>query len=127
MRKKDYKGRCEKRVLDKCNSLFKSYDPIQSAYANILVKNKDVAEIQCNVPLDGEVCEEYMSDFLCVMQSGDMMVPRLFVFCKYSSLLAASWVATFSFCSSVIGRTPFLGSQWVPSFDYYRPFNFQIQ
>ena len=74
MRKKDYKGRCEKRVLDKCNSLFKSYDPIQSAYANILVKNKDVAEIQCNVPLDGENCSEYMSDFVCVMVNGDLMV-----------------------------------------------------
>ena len=74
MRKKEYKGRCEKRILQKCNTVFKSYSPIQSAYANILVKNKDIAEIQCNVPLDGEVCEEYMSDFLCVMQSGDMIV-----------------------------------------------------
>lgn len=74
MRKKDYKGRCEKRILDKCNSLFKSYDPIQSAYANILVKSKDVAEIQCNVPLDGENCSEYMSDFVCVMVNGDLMV-----------------------------------------------------
>ena len=74
MRRKTYKGRCEKRNLEKFTSICKTYDPIQSAYANILVKNKDIAEIQCNVPLDGEVCEEYMSDFLCVMQSGDMMV-----------------------------------------------------
>ena len=74
MRKKDYKGRCEKRILDKCNSLFKSYDPIQSAYANILVKSKDVAEIQCNVPLDGENCSEYMTDFVCKKTDGDLMV-----------------------------------------------------
>ena len=79
MRKKDYKGRCEKRILDKCNSLFKSYDPIQSAYANILVKNKDVAEIQCNVPLDGEACGEYMSDFVCVMANGDWYVAASYI------------------------------------------------
>ena len=42
MRKKEYKGRCEKRILQKCNTVFKSYSPVQSAYANILVKNKDI-------------------------------------------------------------------------------------
>ena len=73
MRKKDYKGRCEKRVLDKCNSLFKSYDSIQSAYANILVKNKDIAEVRCNVILDDD-CSEYMTDFVCTKTNGDLMV-----------------------------------------------------
>lgn len=74
MRKKDYKGRCEKRVLNKCKTLFKSYDPIQSAYADILESNMNVAEIQCNVPLDGEEMEEYMTDFLCTLLNGEMMV-----------------------------------------------------
>lgn len=36
MRKKNYKGRCEKRILPKCKTVFKSYDPIQNAYADIL-------------------------------------------------------------------------------------------
>ena len=36
MRKKNFKGRCEKRILSKCERLFKSYDPIQNAYADIL-------------------------------------------------------------------------------------------
>ena len=37
MRKKSYKGRCEKRSLEKFTSICKTYDPIQYAYANILV------------------------------------------------------------------------------------------
>ena len=74
MRKKDFKGRCEKRVLGKCKTLFKSYDPIQSAYADILDANNDVAEIQCNIPLDDADMGEYMTDFLCIMANGDLMV-----------------------------------------------------
>ena len=74
MRKKDYKGRCEKRVLDKCKTVFKSYDPIQSAYADLLEANEEVIEIQCNVPLDSTDLGEYMTDFVCVMANGDLMV-----------------------------------------------------
>ena len=74
MRKKNYKGRCEKQSLEKFTTICKTYDPIQSAYANILVKNKDVAEVRCNVPLDGDECGEYMTDFVCVMVNGDLMV-----------------------------------------------------
>lgn len=36
MRKKNYKGRCEKVSLSKCQGVCKTYDPIQMAYANIL-------------------------------------------------------------------------------------------
>ena len=32
MRKVNFKGRCEKRILSKCKSIFKSYDPIQNSY-----------------------------------------------------------------------------------------------
>ena len=35
MRKKNYKGRCKKQSLDKFTTICKTYDPIQSAYANI--------------------------------------------------------------------------------------------
>ena len=73
MRKKNYKGRCEKRTLEKFTSICKTYDPIQSAYANILVKNKDVAEVRCNVILDDD-CSEYMTDFVCTKINGDLMV-----------------------------------------------------
>ena len=74
MRKKNYKGRCEKQTLEKFTTICKTYDPIQSDYANILVKNKDVAEVRCNVPLDGDECGEYMTDFVCKKTDGDLMV-----------------------------------------------------
>ena len=32
MKKKGYKGRCEKRSLSKCVGICRTYDPIQSAY-----------------------------------------------------------------------------------------------
>lgn len=74
MRKVNFKGRCEKRVLSKCKSVFKSYDPIQNAYADILERNSSIVEIQSNVPLDGDDCNEYMSDFVCVTVDGECMV-----------------------------------------------------
>lgn len=73
MRKKNFKGRCEKQSLDKFVTICKTYEPIQSAYANILVENKDVSEVRCNVVLDGE-CAEYMTDFVCTKINGDLMV-----------------------------------------------------
>ena len=36
MRKKGFKGRCEKRVLGKSKEVCRTYDAIQSAYANWL-------------------------------------------------------------------------------------------
>ena len=74
MRKKNYKGRCEKRILPKCKTVFKSYDPIQNAYADILESNPDVVEIQCNVELEGQDSENYTSDFICVLSNGELMV-----------------------------------------------------
>ena len=74
MRKQNYKGRCEKRVFKKCKDVCKTYDPIQSAYADILENNDDVAEIRCNVPLDGLEIGEYMSDFVCIKTNGDLLV-----------------------------------------------------
>ena len=73
MRKKTYKGRCEKRTLEKFTSICKTYDPIQTAYANILVENKNISEVRCNVILDEE-CSEYMTDFVCKKTDGDLMV-----------------------------------------------------
>ena len=51
MRKKNFKGRCKKRILSKCERLFKSYDPIQNAYADILEANLNIDAIHCNVEL----------------------------------------------------------------------------
>ena len=71
MRKKTYKGRCEKQALEKFTYICKTYDPIQTAYARILVQNREITEIRCNVCLDEEV---YMTDFVCVKESGELMV-----------------------------------------------------
>ena len=57
MRKKNYKGRCEKKTIDKCKTVCKTYDPIQSAYVDILDDRNDVAEIKCNVELDGDAAD----------------------------------------------------------------------
>lgn len=74
MRKKGYKGRCEKRMLKKSKEVCRLYDTIQSAYADILQACEDVREIRCNVLLDGLAEGEYMSDFVCVKPDGDLMV-----------------------------------------------------
>jgi hypothetical protein len=74
MRKINFKGRCEKRVLSKCKSVFKSYDPIQNAYADYLEANATILEILGNVPLDGDDCSDYMSDFVCTTVDGECMV-----------------------------------------------------
>lgn len=52
MRKKDFKGRTEKRMLKKCKGVCKTYDPIQYAYADVLEQNDEIVEIRCNVVLD---------------------------------------------------------------------------
>ena len=52
MRKKGFKGRCEKRVIANCAEVCRTYDEVQSAYAGVLSANERIAEIKCNVPLD---------------------------------------------------------------------------
>ena len=74
MRKKNYKGRCEKRFLSKCKEVCRTYDDIQSAYAELLQKSDSITEIRCNVLLGGFEAGEYTSDFVCVKTDGDMMV-----------------------------------------------------
>ena len=71
MRKKGFKGRCEKRVISKCKEVCRTYDPIQSAYADRLQEDDSIREFQCNVPLDDG---EHMTDFLCTKANGEIMV-----------------------------------------------------
>lgn len=74
MRKKNFKGRTEKRILSKCEGVCRTYDAIQSAYADILQADDSIREIRCNVLLDGLSEGEYTSDFVCIKTDGDMMV-----------------------------------------------------
>ena len=40
MRKKNFNGRYEKRSLEKFTTIYKTYDPIQSAYATLPLRRK---------------------------------------------------------------------------------------
>ncbi len=76
MKKKNFKGRCVKRTIPKCRGVCRTYNDIQYAYADVLAKMADMAEIaefQCNVPIE-VLGEEYTTDFLCVKEGGDMFV-----------------------------------------------------
>ena len=80
MRKKNFKGRCEKRVVSKCMDVCRTYDPIQYAYADLLAMDDTIQEFRCNVPMDGL---EYTTDFVCVKVGGDLMVRE----CVYRKFL----------------------------------------
>lgn len=84
MRKKDFKGKVEKKSLSKCKSVCKTYDLIQSAYADVLEESEDIVEIRCNVVLDGEETKDYMSDFVCTKKNGELLVRE----CVYRKHLA---------------------------------------
>ena len=74
MRKKGFKGRCTKKALSKSKEICRTYDPIQSMYAEKLEESPDIKEIRCNVLLEGLEEGEYTSDFVCVKTNGDLMV-----------------------------------------------------
>jgi len=82
MRKKGYKGRCEKRKLGKSQEVCRLYDAIQSKYADMLQDCEEIKEIRCNILLDGLELGEYTSDFVVVKTDGDLMV-RECVFRKF--------------------------------------------
>lgn len=91
MRRKNVKDRCEKRTIPKCKEICKTYDDIQFAAADYLISLSDVAEIRCNVLMNGLLIEgkEYTSDFVCTKTNGYLMV-RECVFAKnLSSLIMA--------------------------------------
>lgn len=83
MRKKGFKGRCEKRMIPKCKEVCKTFDKVQYAAADYLSAQEEISEIRCNVWLEGLGLDtEYTSDFVCTRKDGDLMV-RECVFRKY--------------------------------------------
>lgn len=83
MRRKNYKGRCEKRVLGKSTEVCRLYDEIQALYANRLQDCEKIKEIRCNVLLEGLEVGDYTSDFVCEKLDGDLMVRE----CVYRKFL----------------------------------------
>lgn len=84
MKKKGYKGtRCEKRTMSKCaDGVARTYNAIESKYAEKLEAAPDIREFHCQVLLDGLELGEYCSDFVAVKVDGDLRV-RECVYRKY--------------------------------------------
>ena len=74
MQKRNYKGRCEKKVVSKCADVCRTYTEIQAAYVDVLQSTDTIREFRCNVPLDGLTEGAYTTDFVSVKLDGDMMV-----------------------------------------------------
>lgn len=76
MKKKSYRGtRCEKRTMSKCaDGVARTYNAIESSYAEMLQENPDIKEFRCQVLLEGLEIGEYCSDFVAVKVDGDLRV-----------------------------------------------------
>ena len=74
MRKKNYKGRVEKRNLTKCKDVCRTFDKIQYLYADLLSESEDVESFQVNVLLEGLDIGDYTSDFVITKADGNIMV-----------------------------------------------------
>lgn len=71
IKKKNYKGRCEKRTVVKCDGICKTYDKIQDRMVDILSEDSSVKKIRCNVIMDGT---DYTSDIVCTMEDDSLVV-----------------------------------------------------
>ena len=76
MNPKGYKRtRCEKRTMSKCSDgIAKTYNTLESRFADMLQEDDAVESFRCNVPLEDLPEGEYCSDFVCVKTNGDLMV-----------------------------------------------------
>ena len=80
MRKKDYKGRTEKFQIEKCEGICITYSDLQKKFVERLSKDKNVKEINCNVPIEGS---NYMTDVVVTMNDEKMCAYE----CVYRSTL----------------------------------------
>lgn len=76
MKPKGYKRtRCEKRTMSKCvDGVARTFNAIESKYAERLQENPDVKEFRCQFPLEGLEIGEYYSDFVATKTDGELMV-----------------------------------------------------
>lgn len=76
LKKKSYRGtRCEKRTMSKCaDGVARTYNAIESSYAEMLQENPDIKEFRCQVLLEGLEIGEYCSDFVATKVDGDLRV-----------------------------------------------------
>ena len=50
MIKRNFKGRCTKKMMIKCKDVVRTYNNIQTAYADVLEADEQVTEFQLNDP-----------------------------------------------------------------------------
>ena len=74
MKKINYKGRCEKRKVSKCEEVCRTYSKIQSAFVDVLEKDEEVISFECNVRLRGVADDKYSSDFVIKKADGTTMI-----------------------------------------------------
>lgn len=75
MRPRNFKGgRYTKRKLKKCEEIVRTYDKIQTKYADKLDRDENIKSIRVNVVLEGLDEGEFTSDFVCTKTDGDLMV-----------------------------------------------------
>ena len=74
MKKINYKGRCEKRKVSKCEEVCRTYSKIQSAFVDVLEKDEEVISFECNVLLEGVEGNQYSSDFVAKKTDGSTII-----------------------------------------------------
>ena len=74
MQKFNYKSRCEKRMLSKCNDICRTYNKIQTVFADMLEADDDVVSFECHVRLRGVADDMYTTDFVALKTDGTTMV-----------------------------------------------------
>lgn len=61
--------------MSKCtDSVARTYNAIESKYAELLQENPDIKEFRCQVLLEGLEISEYCSDFVAVRTDGDLRI-----------------------------------------------------
>lgn len=75
MRRKGYRGvGCVKRSLSKCEGICRTYDKVQTSFADYLQNNEKVKSFQCIVLMKNGEENQYTTDFVVEMCDGSKMV-----------------------------------------------------
>lgn len=71
MRKENYKGRAEKRIVVKCVGLCVTYDDLHKRLVDVLSEDEEIKEFRCNVLMDDV---GYTSDIVATTENGHLIV-----------------------------------------------------
>ena len=74
VKKINFKGRCEKRKVSKCEDVCRTYSKIQYAYVDLLEKDENIVSFECNVRLKGVADDLYSTDIVAKKADGATMV-----------------------------------------------------